>query len=199
MSELRRNWKKTLRQCIHHHFTGSFFTRLHKTFRGGNKLWHFGKKRNRGREVCTAVCAVTGEGQGMFFLKDFKLCGSGSDSGSENLDGCRWCVCAQRTFKGLCECVCVHGVISADREIWGAQGCAGGRPRHKKERGKRRGNQTGCNVCAPKSSIFSIWQHECLAPIKNTTIAAVKCWGETNAVRPQKLLINKSGSAETHC
>lgn len=27
-----------------------------------------------------------------FSSKDFKLCGSGSDSGSENLEGC-WCVC----------------------------------------------------------------------------------------------------------
>lgn len=57
--------------------------------------------------MCTTVCVVTGEGQGMFFLKDFKLCGSGSDSGSENLDGCCWCVCRERTFKGLCVNVCV--------------------------------------------------------------------------------------------
>lgn len=58
--------------------------------------------------MCTAVCVVTGEGQGMFFLKDFKLCGSGSDSGSENLDGCRWCVCADDIQGVVCVCVCVR-------------------------------------------------------------------------------------------
>lgn len=34
------------------------------------------------------------------------------------------------------------------------------------------------------------------APFKDALLAALKCWGGTGAVRPQKLLINKSGSAE---
>lgn len=41
------------------------------------------------------VCVVrlAREERGMFFLKDFQLCGSGSDSGSENLDAAYVCVC----------------------------------------------------------------------------------------------------------
>lgn len=162
---------------------------MDKICRGGNKLWHF-QNRNRGKEVWGKTCSWSPHTHiqrplASWFRFRFR----------------KWkfrrllvCVCV---FLYVCVCGCVGVTL-------GIQGMS----ETQKGRGKLWGNLAGTLTSSlqhlPLFFLSPLEKHEHLTAIKNTTFAAVKCWGGTSVVRPHKLLINKSGRAapiagNTHC
>ena len=190
------------RRGIHHLFFSFFFYRklLHQTSQDFSEvvinfdIWGWGGGRGG---IGTGKCVrVMGEGRGMFFLKDFEQCGSGSDSGSENLDGC-WCVsvcvcvcvCAEDTRESVCVCVCVcvcavWSVLTGKYEVHVVVQVVRGR--HKRE--EENDEEIKQDICL-MSTLFpfenmNVWHQ--LKTKSLRSLSAVKCCGETDSAPSTK-------------